>query len=154
MEQMLCFTTWTLVCCTFTVVCLHVLCRWAEGYGATVMSNEELPGVWTLKRMDGLPIDLSKVRDRRVHPHLHVNRLQMPATRVIVPQGAVWQHSLLMLPAGVNVHSWLVPSGRCMANVVLVVVLRRAPQLTVADLLLAACCLTCDAIGIRDCRCV
>jgi hypothetical protein len=37
-------------------------CRWAEGYGATVMSNEELPGVWTLKRMDGQPVDLTKVR--------------------------------------------------------------------------------------------
>jgi len=36
--------------------------RWAEGYGATVMNNEELPGVWTLRRMDGKPVDLSKVR--------------------------------------------------------------------------------------------
>jgi len=26
------------------------------------MSNEELPGVWTLKRMDGQPINLRKVR--------------------------------------------------------------------------------------------
>lgn len=48
----------TLAVCERLYLCL---CRWAEGYGATVMSNEELPGVWTLKRMDGQPVDLTKV---------------------------------------------------------------------------------------------
>lgn len=51
---------------TVTVTAVLCVCgalgRWAEGYGATVMCNEELPGVWTLKRTDQQPVDLSKVR--------------------------------------------------------------------------------------------
>ena len=36
--------------------------RWAEGYSATVMSEQVLSGVWTLKMVDGKPVDLAMIR--------------------------------------------------------------------------------------------
>jgi hypothetical protein len=70
-----CTSTWTMYSnSNSSAKCSWCPGRWAEGYGATVMSNEELPGVWTLTRMDQQPVDLSKVRHRSLLLH-HMSHL-------------------------------------------------------------------------------
>lgn len=53
------------MCACVRGACAPQLHRWAEGYGATVLSNEELPGVWRLTSANNnTRIDLSKVSEK------------------------------------------------------------------------------------------